>query len=295
MIKRSSQRQSGHILAAAAASVGLIGWAATQADASILIDVRATAVGGAGGSIGGQGKLVSGYSVGSTVTLDVFARITGANSIQTTGNYDGFGGINDTRNDDSLQIISGSFNSVGALRGNYDPTNGGGGGAQVGNFAAGGSTNGVANDWDGDGDLDIGAADANLTNMWSARSANPNFATKVTNAFGPSAAAGLSPPFQPDLASQIINASTSELHLGTLTFVVTNPAGDAFLNFVPRPVPTNPGSALWFEDGVSTGKVPSDGLTVGAPVHFFIPEPSTVSLLGIGSLGLLARRNKKNT
>src|SRR6185369_3930766 len=77
MDKRFSQRKSGQILGAAVASVGLIGWASQQADASMLIDVRATGV-SAGGTLGGPKSVTAGNGV--TVTLDVFARITGANS-----------------------------------------------------------------------------------------------------------------------------------------------------------------------------------------------------------------------
>ena len=247
--QRFSQRRSDRICAAAvgaaaaAASIGLVGFSASRADANLFVDVRP--IGITGGVIHDPKHVeVSTSGPGATLTLGVFARITGANSVQTIGNYDNAGGNNDTRNDDSLGNVTGSFNSVGALKGDYDPTNNGAGGALVPNFvSAGVSQIGVANDWDGDGDLDIGAADVTLAKMWAAYAGNPTYATRFTgNIFG--ADRGLSPPFGIDPLSDIINASTSELHLGTLTWVVTGGSGQADLNFIPRPDPLNPASVV---------------------------------------------------
>jgi MYXO-CTERM domain-containing protein len=64
------------------------------------------------------------------------------------------------------------------------------------------------------------------------------------------------------------------------------------INFVPRPT-TDAGSALWFEDGIPTGKTPGTGASsIGAPVIMTPAEPAAVGLLGVASLGLLARRKK---
>jgi len=54
-------------------------------------------------------------------------------------------------------------------------------------------------------------------------------------------------------------------------------------------------TALWFEDGVTTGKNPSNSpFSVAAPVNVqLVPEPGSIGLLGIASLGLLARRRTK--
>jgi hypothetical protein len=67
------------------------------------------------------------------------------------------------------------------------------------------------------------------------------------------------------------------------------------VNFVPRPT-TDAGSALWFEDGIATGKTPGTGAyLLGSPTLIQVPEPATLGLLGIAGLGLLARRrNEKN-
>jgi hypothetical protein len=68
------------------------------------------------------------------------------------------------------------------------------------------------------------------------------------------------------------------------------------INFVPRAT-TDAGSALWFEDGIATGKTPGNGAyTIGLPVTN-IPEPATAAAagtLGIASLGLLRRRRGRD-
>jgi hypothetical protein len=92
---------------------------------------------------------------------------------------------------------------------------------------------------------------------------------------------------------RIIDPTTSELRIGTIRFIVTNASGTTAINFFPRPT-TDAGSALWFEDGVATGKTPGTGAyTIGAPV--IVPEPaSAVGALGIAGLGLLARRRQRD-
>jgi hypothetical protein len=57
---------------------------------------------------------------------------------------------------------------------------------------------------------------------------------------------------------------------------------------------TIPGAALWWEDGVATGKSPSaDTYTAGAPLVVANPEPTAGALSGIVALGLLARRRNR--
>ena len=49
--------------------------------------------------------------------MPIFARISGTNSVQEIGDFDGMADAPDTRNDDSLKLVCGSFLSVGVLHG----------------------------------------------------------------------------------------------------------------------------------------------------------------------------------
>ena len=292
MDKRFSQRKSGKILAAAAASVGLAGFATQKANASLLIDVRAIGISG-GGSLN-TGKSVTAVT-GTTVTMGVYARIAGTNAVQNIGDLDGNGDANDTTNDDSLNIVTGSFSSSGPLLGNLSANAAGQGvsyNTRVPPFNGSGSVNGIGSDFDTDGDLDIGAIGTDPTNMFVARAPATTFAALQNGNAKTYLSGGV---FTANSDETIIDPTTSELRIGTLRFVVTGAGGTANVNFVPRPT-TDAGSALWFEDGVATGKTPGAGsYLLGAPVNVAIPEPATLGLLGIASLGLLARRrDQKN-
>jgi len=308
MDKIVSHRKSGKILAAAVAAVGLAGVAST-AKASMVVDIRAL-----NGTRSNTNHSVVVPSVGFTVTMGIYARITGADSTQLVGDWDVEGDDNDTRNNDSLQITSGSFQSVGGLLGNMNSVAG-----NV-NYAsratpmdASGSKVGVASDWDSDGDLDVGTNGTDPTNMWIVRSGGPTFATVFDNAPldtdnpAPSGKTGAGwmvydtsndVPGQSgaDTQESILNNTTSEIRVGTLKFIVAAAGnGAAAINFVRRPV-DDPGAFLWFEDGAPTGKYPGSGggtlTTTGVNVSL-APEPGTIGLLGIASLGLLARRRNK--
>jgi len=298
MDKRFSQRKSGKVLAAAAASVGLAGFA-SQTHASLVIDVRALGITAGGGTISADKKSVNLNPGGATITMGVFARVSGTNATQQTGEFGGGGG-DDLRNDDGVNIVTGSFQSVGPLLGNFGI--GAAPGAQVSPssrvtpFADSGSQNGVSADWDSDGDLDIGTNGTDPTNMFVGRSPTSAHAllfgptaSPVPNGKGWSQDAGGSGFNNNDT---IIDPTTSELQIGTLRWVTSGAGGaSSALNFVPRPT-TDAGSALWFEDGQATGKSPGSGAyLLGAPVTVTnAPEPAALSLLGIAGLGLLARR-----
>jgi len=304
MDKRISKRHTGKLIAAAAAATaGLVSWGTPQqANASLVLDLRATAVtAGQGAVISADKKSVTvtpGNTV--TVTMALIARITGANSVQQTGEFGGGGG-DDVRNDDSLGIITGSIlSSTGGLLGNM--TTGAAGQVtpkpNTAPFVALGSTNGVASDWDSDGDLDLGVGgtgtDASV--MYSGRSASAAHATL----WGPSASVPGAKAFSVDDGSAsginandvIVSPSIQELQVGLFRFVTSGNGTSTSLNFFPRPV-NDTGSALWFEDGVTTGKSPATGtFAAGAPLVVVAPEPGSLGLLGIASLGLLARRKK---
>jgi hypothetical protein len=291
MDKRFSQRKSGKVLAAAAASVGLAGLA-SQANAGLVIDVRAiNAANNTGGSV--SAKSVQAI-VGATITMGVYARISGTNASQVIGDFDGEADDPDTSNDDGLNIVTGSFQSVGLLHGNmgnvagpnnlYSP--------RQAPFNASGSTNGAFADWDSDGDLDLGGNGTDPTPMWVDRSSATTFAALLD---GTQKGFFSSPAVGNNTEDTIIDPTTSELRIGTIRFIVTDGGPQALVNFVPRPT-TDAGAALWFEDGAATGKTPGTApYSIGAPVQVVpVPEPATIGMLGIAGLGLLARRRNQS-
>jgi hypothetical protein len=284
---RPSQLKSLSILSAAVAATALT----TSAHAGLVIDVVAQP--GPGYTVVGNGKTVH-AGPGVPVELAVYAQITGDNNTQLVGNYGGAPGVNDTKNDELLQIVTGSFASTaGGLLGSfnanagpldYDP--------RVFPFAANGSQNGTAADFDSDGDLDLGALGADPSNMWVARTDSPTAAVVLdgtTNGWVKNSGAWGE---QDDNA--LVDSATSRLRLATLFFtVIDTKKGSTLLNYIPRPDP-GPGAALWWEDGVITGHTPgTDPVGIGAPVTVTVnPEPASGVLLALSSLGLLARRRR---
>jgi len=243
MEKRFAHRKTGKVLAAAAAAAGLVGFAASKADASMVIDVRATSVNGS--SAGVDTKLAN-ANVGDVVTFGVFAQISGTNGV----------------NDETITNTQGSFSSVGGLLGNMTNT-------ATATLSASGYSNGTVQDFDSDGDLDVGSTATVSAGKFIGRAAPP--APGTTN----------------------LNPNTSEIQVATLTFTVTGGSGTAQINFIPRG-----GSAtqVWNEDAVGTVKNNSNGgvFSVGSPVTVgSVPEPTTIGLLGLASVGLLARRRDK--
>src|SRR5207244_2085255 len=181
-----------------------------------------------------------------------------------------------TRNDDSLDILNGSFNSFGPLLGDMNPVAAAtlSYESRVAPFLEQGSARGAARDWDSDGDLDIGSTATLAAGHWICRASAMTFATiqGVTNAKGYSRTDIVNPPqelgFGPNDEDTIIDPTTSELRVGTIHFAVTGGTGTAQIQFTLVPA-AEPGSALWFEDGSNIGKYPggNGGVVLnGAPV-----------------------------
>lgn len=139
MEKRIGKRSMSKVVAAAV--VGLAGFGVSQANASLIVDVRATAVNGAPVS---NAKSIE-VNAGDVVTVKMFGVVTGANDL----------------NDESMQTVHGSFISGGNLLGNL--------GNHVLNstFAGSGSSPGSNIDLDLDGDLDIGQPNGGVVDGFS--------------------------------------------------------------------------------------------------------------------------------
>jgi len=289
MEKRIVKRQAGKILAAAVAAAGLAGLASSSANASLLVDLRATGVTGGGAVVAGTtGKSVTNVVPGSVVTMDVFARITGANTTQiTTDNGDG---TFSTQNDDSLQILVGSFkSSAGGLLGDIAKLTTTTQNPAVWNGA--GSSVGTQLDADADTDLDIGNyTSTDSASMWIGRAANPTATVDNGNGTRSYSSNGAT-----QNKNAILSTSSSELYMGSIKFTVTAGGPSTNVNFVLRPQSSGT-AALWFEDGSASGKDPytPGAFSLGTPVSIAAaPEPASIGLLGIASVGLLARRRNK--
>jgi hypothetical protein len=266
-----------------------------------MIDVRAMP--GIGYVVTNGGKSFFPTSSASvTVTFGVFGRVSGANSVQHFGDWDGENDGNDKHNDDSIDIVCGNFKSVGTLLGNLSAN---GAGQDIGYnpktvpFTNMGSQNGIANDFDSDGDLDIGTDGTDLTKMWVVRAGIQAYATEFDG--DPSKRgwskddSGLSGLNASDV---IIDPTTSELQLGSLRFVTSGAealAGKtALINYVPR-LTENAGQypALWFEDNNPVVQTPDTApFSLGAPV-MAVPEPgSAAALVVLYGIGFVSQRRR---
>lgn len=272
---------------AAAVATGL---GATSAMAALTIDLRVTAITGAG-STGGSftsKSVTPGPSGNITVTMAVWAQVTGSNNNLP----------------DDVQSATGSFLSTGLLLGNLNVSN------IPTLFQGTAFSTGFATDLDGDGDNDVGS---NINN-----DADNFFRARAGKMTGPKSnfdgsAVGLS-------TNTIPNGT--EYRIALLRFVQFGGAGQSTdVNFRPWNVAEG---AVWGEDqnevptiddGGTTDDT-SDDTTVGytyadgnvanpalgtfgpgPAVHIgsgggVVPEPMSLGLISAAGLGLLARRRK---
>jgi hypothetical protein len=252
--RRREFRRLARSLAVAAAAVGLVGLAAPQADAGLLIDLRAMTVNGQPLPAGGSStpKLVY-VSPGDQVGINAYAVVSGSNAL----------------NDEGFQNIHGVFHSSsGGLLGNLIDSK------VIAPFNGPSSQNGSSVDFDNDGDLDIGGRN-NVTTVEEVPAIVVARATSMQDGI---ILAGAQP-------------AAEELLLASMTFTALTGEGQTLVNFLLRLNPNGTPTvsyATWREDGIGRGGVsPWDASGV---VMFGVPEPSAIALVGVASFGLLARR-----
>ena len=224
-------------------------------NAVLNLDIRATGVTGAG--FVENGKSVIFVAPGSVVSFDIFAVVRGTNT---------------SNGDDKFISVAGSWRSsaAGSLQGNLaadlirSALDSDGNVTSPG-FDGLGSSVGLQQDLDGDGDLDVGSnTDSDANNFWAARFA---------------------------LAPQAIGAgsqspTTGGRRIGFGTFTVTGTGnGLTLVNFDGRGAST---AANYIQDGQTVQEQSADGLVPLAISG--IPEPTALSLAALAGLGLIRRR-----
>jgi len=255
----------GSILAAAVLSAA----AASQAQASFTYDLRF--------ADGSHSKTVTSADAGTTVTVQLWAQITGDSTLTNDGFQVGYINLQ------SSLTGGGAFTGGGLLSGTTLGSHVGASGSNLGTAAANISLDGVA-DW---------GSSATSTNagwmVWRGGNA-PGFVDGVT-----------------DTESHSVNANTWEVLLGTFTVTINNvnPIADQNsithfqANFAPlvkigSPNTTSKG-VLYYQDQLTTPnadttQVSTVGLDFFGPVN--VPEPASLGVLALGGLGLLARRRR---
>jgi len=252
------------------------------ADAALTIDVRALQINGVNISGANTPKNIPAAAIGDVITFGVYADVTGSNSAKFQ----------------TLQSFSGSFlSSGGGTKGNMVPA-----ASRTPPFNASSSSVGLAQDLDGDGDLDIGSNnDADAANF---------FADRANNLTGPhSTDSNGNSVFTQAGTTPTSIANGTEYRVGTLRLTLTAGGTATSVNFRPRVAGT---AATWAEDADEVSVVdPDTGATIisysggtqgtvfnaGAPVLVaavggggVTPEPATLSLAGLAGLALVRRR-----
>jgi len=239
---------------AAAAAIGCVGFAAPQADAGLLIDLRATTLNGQPLPAGGNSTSKFVYvAPGDQVGINAYAVVSGSNAL----------------NDEGFQNIHGVFHSTtGGLLGNLTDSK------VIAPFNGPSSQNGSSVDFDNDGDLDIGGSN----NVQDAAAVLVARATSMQDGV---ILVGAQP-------------AAEEFLLGSMTFTALTGEGQSLINFLLRLNPNGTPTisyATWLEDGVArNGVSPWDASGV---VMNGVPEPSGLTLVGMAAIALLGRGRRR--
>jgi hypothetical protein len=225
-----------------------------SATGALHIDIRATGVSGGGTLV--SPKQVNNVVPGSVVAFDIFAVVVGTNA---------------STSDDKFISVAGSWrSSSGGIMGNlaadlvptdFKPP---GNDPPILGFDGLGSSVGLQQDLDGDGDLDVGSNnDSHANDFWAARYAGAPFAIS---------AGSLSP-------------TSGGRRIGFGTFTVTAGSGFAtVVNFDGRAAST---AANYIQDGQ-----PIQGESMNGLVPLVIvnpPEPTSLGLVVLGAFSLMHR------
>jgi hypothetical protein len=251
-------------LISACAGVLAVGALSAAANAALTIDLRTEG--------GAKSVELKPADLNKPITLNVYAQVTGA--LTGTGKFETFASV------------QGAFVSTGSTLGKIDAAGDLDGMtysfvvAGKDPFNGAGATTGASMDIDGDGDLDLGAKTGSTTNNdWVV------FRTDLKN-YGAKSGQG----------SAIANGT--EFLVGAITFTPSQLGGNTLINFTPRTDETGAyttDSGLWTEDGVLAASVRngSTGSFVTNGFQIIVPEPASLSVLGLGGALLLGRRNRK--
>ncbi|HEX2972855.1 MAG TPA: PEP-CTERM sorting domain-containing protein [Tepidisphaeraceae bacterium] len=229
---------------------------------------------------GNKELAINAADLNKPITLNVYASVTGA-----AGNSAA----------EFLTLFGGSFVSNGTTLGTFAPAGSNvaienGGTAQaiamavkkeimpgfefpLYSFADNGAAPGTAADVDGDGDMDL-----------------------VGNGFRSASQVGYKMVAPGIYAGEDLGNGGVKLLVGKFTFTPSALGGNTTLDFVPLKdesgaIASN--AALWAEDGAtnlldgSNGSILTNGFTI------IVPEPASMSVLGLGGALLLGRRNRK--
>jgi hypothetical protein len=243
-------RKNGRLLGLAAAA-GLMGAAgASQSQAALIIDVRATGLTSMTGTLD-SAKSVSNVSPGDVITYQVVAVVTSAaNGTGLEGFQSAFGALGSNAGGSVLLNLT---HSVAAA------------------FAGSGFNNGLPQDQSADGDIDIGPGPAAMNNN-TAGQINYRAGAMVTgNSTG---------------TSEFIIGSGNM----TVGANATAGTPSALVNFIMGLSTSLNRPPVWQEDGVAKDAGNGTRSAGTAITVSPVPEPASLGLLGLAGLAALRRR-----